>query len=196
MSGDSSLLGKALARVRPIDASTRLTRTSTYDLNAFDPDLSYMLGLGGLDNFLVQEGDTARGVSELRVATIATGADLPYGITFTLSHAMTRTTRLQRVGDAFATTETKQTEWPVGNVRWSRTFRGGPFTLLALGTAFRRREGSSVQAQQRRPSRPHQHHVVVGLAGPAARAAERRQHDARVDVAQPGQPVERQRNGS
>jgi motility/secretion related protein SprA len=145
MSGDSSLLGKALARVRPIDASTRLTRTSTYDLNAFDPDLSYMLGLGGLDAFLVQAGDTARGVSELRVATIATGADLPYGVTFTLSHAMTRTTRLQRVGDGFVTTETNQTEWPVGNVRWSRTFRGGPFTLLALGTAFRRREGSSVQ---------------------------------------------------
>jgi hypothetical protein len=148
MSGDSSVLGKALARVRPIDASTRLTRTSTYDLNAFDPDLSYMLGLGGLDAFLVQAGDTARGVSELRVATIATGADLPYGVTFTLSHAMTRTTRLQRLGDGFVTTETNQTEWPVGNVRWSRTFHGGPFTLLALGTAFRRREGSSVQGNR------------------------------------------------
>jgi len=151
MSGDSSVLGKALARVRPIDASTRLTRTSTYDLNAFDPDLSYMLGLGGLDAFLVQAGDTARGVSELRVATIATGADLPYGVTFTLSHAMTRTTRLQRLGDGFVTTETNQTEWPVGNVRWSRTFRGGPFTLLALGTAFRRREGSSVQGNRNGP---------------------------------------------
>ena len=39
-----------------------------------------------------------------------------------------------------------QREWPVGNVRWTRTFRAGPFTLLALGTAFRHREGSTVQA--------------------------------------------------
>ena len=145
LAGDSSFLGRLMARVRPLDASTRLTRSSTYDLNAFDPDVRYQLALGGLADFLQQAGEAARGVSELRTAAIASGADLPYGITFTLSRALTRTTRLQRVGEAFIETETKQTEWPVGNVRWSRTFRGGPFTILALGTAFRRREGSSVQ---------------------------------------------------
>ena len=145
LAGDSSFLGRLMARVRPFDASTRLTRSSTYDLNAFDPDLRYQLGLGGLGDFLQQEGEAARGVSETRTAAIASGADLPYGITFTLSRALTRTTRLQRVGQAFIETETKQTEWPVGNVRWSRTFRGGPLTILALGTAFRRREGSSIQ---------------------------------------------------
>jgi hypothetical protein len=52
------------------------------------------------------------------------------------------------VGGSFIPTETKQREWPVGNVRWSRTFRGGPLTLLALGTAFRRREGNSVQGSR------------------------------------------------
>jgi hypothetical protein len=145
LAGDSSFLGRLMARVRPFDASTRLTRGSTYDLNAFDPDLRYQLALGGLADFLSQAGEAARGVSELRAATIASGADLPFGITFTLSRALTRTTRLQRVGEAFIETETNQTEWPVGNVRWSRTFRGGPLTILALGTAFRRREGSSVQ---------------------------------------------------
>jgi len=145
LAGDSSFLGRLMARVRPLDASTRLTRSSTYDLNAFDPDVRYQLALGGLGDFLQQAGEAARGVSELRAATIASGADLPYGITFTLSRALTRTTRLQRVGEAFIETETKQTEWPVGSVRWSRTFRGGPFTILALGTAFRKREGSSVQ---------------------------------------------------
>jgi hypothetical protein len=145
LAGDSSFLGRLMARVRPLDASTRLTRTSTYDLNAFDPSLRYQLALGGLADFLEQAGEAARGVSELRTAAIASGADLPYGITFTLSRAFTRTTRLQRVGEVFIETETKQTEWPVGSVRWSRTFRGGPFTILALGTAFRQREGSSVQ---------------------------------------------------
>jgi hypothetical protein len=148
VAGDSSGLGKALLRVRPVDMSTRLTRTSTYDLTAFDPSVKYQLGLGGLESFLNQEGADARGVSESRVAAIASGADLPYGITFTISHALTRTTRLQRVGDGFTETEIKQREWPVGNVRWSQTFRGGPFTLLAVGAGFRRREGSSVQVNR------------------------------------------------
>ncbi|MEP7175464.1 MAG: hypothetical protein ABI860_02850 [Gemmatimonadales bacterium] len=151
LAGDSSGLGKALLRVRPVDASTRLTRTSTYDLTAFDPSLKYQLGLGGLETFLAQEGADARGVSESRTATIASGADLPYGVTFTLSHALTRTTRLQRVGLGFIETETSQREFPVGSVRWSRTFRGGPLTILAVGTSFRHREGSSIQANRSGP---------------------------------------------
>jgi hypothetical protein len=52
------------------------------------------------------------------------------------------------VGGSFIPTETQQREWPVGNVRWSQTFRGGPLALLALGTGFRRREGSSVQGSR------------------------------------------------
>jgi hypothetical protein len=87
-------------------------------------------------------------VSESRTATVSSGADLPYGVTFTISHALTRTTRLQRVGEGFIETETKQREWPVGNVRWSRTFRAGPLTLVAVGTSFRHREGSSIQANR------------------------------------------------
>ncbi len=69
--------------------STRLTRTSTFDLTAFDPDLGYELALGGLDNFLTQQGVPAIGVSEARIATITGGADLPLGFTVTLSHSLT-----------------------------------------------------------------------------------------------------------
>jgi hypothetical protein len=148
VAGDSGTLARLLGRIRPVDLSTRLTRTSTYDLTAFEPSLRYMLGFGALNEFLVQEGTPSRGVSESRVANLASGADLPAGFSFTLSHALTRTTRFQRVGDAFIPTETQQREWPVGNVRWSHTFRGGPVTLLAFGTAFRRREGNSVQGSR------------------------------------------------
>jgi len=144
--GDSSGAGKALGRIRPLDISTRLTRTSTYDLSAFDPNVSYQLALGGLDQFLTREGESAIGASESRTATIAGGADLPFGLSITLSHALTRTTRFQQVSDGFVETEIHQEEWPVGNLRWSQTFRGGPLTQVALGTAVRRREGSSVQA--------------------------------------------------
>ncbi len=145
---DSSAIDKALARVRPLDMSTRLIRTSTYDLAAFDPDLSFQLGLGGLDDFLGHEGTRAVGASEARTATIISGADLPYGFTFTLSHTLSRTTRFQRVSETFLETETKQHEWPSGNVRWNRTFGGGPLARLGLGTSFRHREGSSRQVSR------------------------------------------------
>ena len=145
VAGDSSTFARLLGRIRPVDVSTRLTRTSTFDLTAFEPSVRYQLGLGGLDNFLAQEGTAALGASEARTATVASGADLPLGISFSLSHAITRTTRFQRVGGSFIPTETEQHEWPVGNVRWSQTFNGGPLSLLAIGTSFRRREGSSTQ---------------------------------------------------
>jgi hypothetical protein len=132
--------------VRPVDLSTRLTRTSTYDLAAFDPGLHYELALGGFGSFLNQEGANAVGASDARTATIAGGADLPFGFSVTLSHALTRTTRFQRVSLGFIETETTQEEWPVGNVRWSRTFRGGALALVAVGTTFRHRDGSSIQA--------------------------------------------------
>jgi hypothetical protein len=146
--GDSSSLSKALARVRPVDISTRLVRTSTFDLTTFDPGLSYQLAFGGLDDFLTRNGTMALGVSEGRNATIAGGADLPYGFSVGLSHSLLRTTRFHRLNDGFVQTETKQQEWPSGTARWSKTFRGGPLALVALGTAFRRREGSSIQANQ------------------------------------------------
>ena len=146
--GDSSRLAKWFGRVRPLDVSTRLTRTSTFDLAAFEPDLKYMFALGGLPNFLTQGNDTARGASEARTAALTSGADLPLGFTFTLSYALTRTTRFQRVSTGFVETETHAREWPVGNLRWNRTLRGGPIALLAFGTTFRRREGSSVQGDR------------------------------------------------
>ena len=48
----------------------------------------------------------ALGASEARVANLASGADLPLGFSFTLSHALTRTTRFQRVSGSFIPTET------------------------------------------------------------------------------------------
>jgi len=146
--GDSSRAGRWFGRVRPLDISTRMVRTSTFDLTAFDPSAKYQLALGGLENFLGQENAAALGASESRTAAFTSGADLPLGVTFTLSHALTRTTRYQRVSGGYVEIETNSREWPVGNVRWSRTFRGGPLSLLAIGTTFRRREGRSVQGNR------------------------------------------------
>jgi hypothetical protein len=143
--GDSSGFGKAVSRVRPLDFSSKLSRNSTYDLAAFSPDLGFMLGLGGRDRFLVDDGETARGASETRSATVASGADLPLGFTATVSYSLTRTTRFQLLGDGFSETVSRQREWPVGTLRWTRTFRGGPFALVAAGAGLRRRSGTSTQ---------------------------------------------------
>jgi hypothetical protein len=143
--GDSSGVGRAVGRIRPVDFSTKLTRTSTYDLSAFDPGLGFMLGLGGRDDFLTQDGESARGATETRTATVASGAELPLGFSLTVSYSMTRTDRFQQVAGGFSETTTRQREWPVGTLRWSHTFSGGPITLLATSAGIRRREGTSTQ---------------------------------------------------
>ena len=140
--GDSTGVAKALSRVRPLDLSNRLSRTSTFDLNVFEPGLGYMLGLGGREQFLSQDGESARGVTETRTTTMASGADLPLGITATFSYSLIRTVRIQQVAGGFSETFSRQREWPVGTLRWTRTFSGGPFTLIAAGAGIRRREGT------------------------------------------------------
>jgi hypothetical protein len=142
---DSSGVGKFVARIRPVDFSSRLGRSSTYDLTAFDPGLGFMLGFGGRDDFLAHEGETARGVTEVRTATVSSGAELPLGISATISYSLTRTERFQRLGGAFSEIVTRQREWPVGNLRWTRTFGGGPLTLVAAGAGIRHRRGTSSQ---------------------------------------------------
>ncbi|MFN8652355.1 MAG: hypothetical protein U0133_10665 [Gemmatimonadales bacterium] len=141
--GDSSTIGRATRRIRPFDVSDRLTRNSTFDLAAFDPDLSYQLALGGLDHFLTQGSDSAIGAAEVRATTFSSGADLPLGLSFTLGYSRTRTSRYQLVAGSFLTSESKQTEWPRGNVRLTRSLRRGPVSVVSLGTIFRTADGTT-----------------------------------------------------
>jgi hypothetical protein len=143
--GDSSRIGLAVRRVRPIDLSNRLVRSSTYDLAAFDPGLSYMLGLGGREEFLNQDGQNALSLNETRTNALSSGAELPFGFSFTLSYSRVTVVRLQRVSGAYLVTDSRQREWPVGNVRFNQTIKSGPINLVTAGLGFRRREGSVVQ---------------------------------------------------
>ena len=148
---DSGGLGDALGRIRPLDLSSQLTRTSTYDLAAFDPGLKYQLGLGGRESFLFQEGASAVNASETRTATLASGGDLPFGFSTTLSYSLTRTEQFRRVGEGFAETIIRQREWPAASLRWNRFFTGGPFVTLSASVAVRRREGTSQQLNRTGP---------------------------------------------
>jgi Motility related/secretion protein len=151
LAGDSSGFSKAVSRVRPFDVSRRVQRTSTFDLAAFDPSLGYMLALGGLERFLEQQGTEALGTSVTYTTNVTSGADLPYGVSASLTYGHTSTDRYQLVNQGRVLTIIEQREWPVGNVRWNHVFGHGPINLFSAGVAFRHRDGSSIQAQQANP---------------------------------------------
>ena len=143
--GDSSRIGNAVRRVRPLEASTRLIRNSTYDLAAFNPGLGYMLALGGRENFLTQEGQGALSLAETRTNTVSSGAELPFGISFNLSYSRVTVVRLQQVSGNYVSTDSRQREWPVGSLRFTQNIKSGPVSLITAGMGFRRREGSTLQ---------------------------------------------------
>ncbi len=154
--GDSAQALRFARRLRPFDLSDRLTRTSTFDLAAFAPSLGYQFALGGLDQFLFQQGDSAIGAAEVKNTALSGGADLPLGLSFQLSYGRVRTTRFQRVSGSFLSTETQQREWPKGSVRLTRTLRSFPISLIGVGATFRNTRGST---------------LVPSITGPAVQGA-------------------------
>ena len=103
-----------------------------------------MLGLGGLNDFLSQQGERARGASETRTATLTSGMDLPLGFSATLSYALTRTQRFQQVGEG-----PRKPSAASASGRWKPALDShilrGPLSLVAAGAGIREREGTSIQ---------------------------------------------------
>ncbi len=119
--------------------------SSSFDLAAFDPSLTYQFALGGLNDFLTQYGKQAIGASDVRIRTLTSSADLPFGLSLSLSYGQTDATRYQRINGKLQPLISNQTEWPSGSLRWSQTFSSGPVTLMAMGATFRKRSGISSQ---------------------------------------------------
>ena len=141
--GDSSRPTHFLSRLRPLDLTLRKSRNSTFDLATFDPSLDYVFARGGRDAFLTQGGQSALGASEVDETRVGTGADLPGGVTMSVSYADQVIRSFNRVGDGFADGQTRQREWPQGTARWNHVMRGGPVAVLGLGASLRRREGTT-----------------------------------------------------
>ncbi|MDP9143803.1 MAG: hypothetical protein M3N43_03760, partial [Actinomycetota bacterium] len=139
--GDSNPIARLLRRARPLDASIRERRSSSYDLATFDPDLGYMLAVGGNGEFLSQDGEQAIFFNESHDRRIAGGADLPFGVTFALSWAEVTSRNFSLSTGGYSETVAEQVEWPQGNVRWQRSFQGGFLATVQLGATLRRREG-------------------------------------------------------
>lgn len=139
--GDSSGVAGFFRRFRPLDLSLRKTLSSSYDLATFTPDLAYTLALGDRADFLHREGETAGYVSDGSEARVGGGADLPGGLSVTLSRAVTRTTTFNNYGGTVLQSETERTEWPQGTARWDRLMVHGPVAVLSLGASAARQEG-------------------------------------------------------
>ncbi|HVX88461.1 MAG TPA: hypothetical protein VG940_05995, partial [Gemmatimonadales bacterium] len=144
VAGDSSGVGRYFRRVRALDLTSRRTLTSSYDLATFEPDLGFMLAMGGLDEFRAHGGERAVSASEGKEARVGTGADFPGGLSMTASYADVVTTTYSQVGDGTSVSESRQREWPQGSARLNRPLRRGPIALVALGATFRKREGSTI----------------------------------------------------
>ena len=141
---DSSTGARALHGIRVLDFAYRTTRLSTFDLATFDPGLGYMLARGGLDEFLVQDGDSALSAAETQNITVGGGADLPFGITASLQYSSSDIDRYTRVSNGYLTSQITQKEWPIFQARWTRTFKGGPLAVVSLATNLRQRSGKTV----------------------------------------------------
>jgi hypothetical protein len=142
--GDSSGAARALVRMRPIDASWGRTFSSTFDLAAFDPGTSYQLAIGGFGSFLEQDDTRAVGASEIHTGRVTGTIELPVGLSADIRYGHTTADRYQRTAnDHFILARSEQLDWPDASLNWSRSFRGGPLTLVALTGAIRKREVST-----------------------------------------------------
>ncbi|HTK56535.1 MAG TPA: cell surface protein SprA [Gemmatimonadales bacterium] len=148
VAGDSSRVGRYFRGLRPLDLSLRTSRAASFDLATFEPDLGFMLALGGLDEFRSHNGTRAVGASQTDEARVGTGADLPGGFSMTLSYADVLSRTYSQVGTGTSVNEGRQREWPQGTARWNRPLRRGPVALFGLGASLRKREGSTITSSE------------------------------------------------
>ncbi|MGH7533624.1 MAG: hypothetical protein ACREL4_10070, partial [Gemmatimonadales bacterium] len=141
--GDSSGIASALRRVRPLDISRRTVLSSTFDMAAFQPSLGYQFAFGNSSDFLTQQGAAALSATDGHTDALTGAADLPGGFTVTATYGLTARSQYARVLGAYQRTDTRQTDWPVGSLRWTHPVRTGPLVLMSAGLNVRRTEGTT-----------------------------------------------------
>ncbi len=139
------------ARCGRVDMSTRLTRTSTFDLTAFDSEPEATARAGRPRPVPGAGGDAGRRQRRNREwRPLPAGPICRSAVAVTLSHALTRTTRFQRVSGGFIQTETKHARVAGGERpldphlprgRASRCSRSAPPSAIGRGARCRRTGG-------------------------------------------------------
>lgn len=140
--GDSSGIARAFRRVRPFDISRRTVLSSTFDMAAFQPSLGYQFAFGNTADFLTQQGASALAATDGHTDALTGSADLPGGFNITASYGLTAQSQYAQVLGTYQRTDTRQTDWPVGTLRWTHPMRSGPLVLLSTGFNVRQTEGT------------------------------------------------------
>jgi hypothetical protein len=136
--GDSTVMADLTRGLLPADITYVRELRSRFNDIVFDPDLTYRLALGPLDEFREQEGFLAASSGETVGLTASAGARLPLGGQFRLSYRNDRSTVWFLRTEGQQRSEQSTEEWPSLTASWVYT----PSSVL-------RRLVSSLSAQFR-----------------------------------------------
>jgi hypothetical protein len=149
-----SVLG-LMDRIDVFSVTWVTTMGSSFRRREASPSLGYQLGFGGIDDFRVQQGDTASRVADTETLALSTGLRLPLGLGLNVDYS---------TNDLFTWSprtraRTRQTTWPNLGLSWSRLpvprFLQGWVAGLGFRAGYTVRENTSVirEADQDRGSR-------------------------------------------
>jgi len=140
-SGDSSPLRLLARALSPVDVQWRRDLRSTFDGVAFDPSLSYQLGLGGSGAFREVNGVPATSAAVAHNLIVAHSLYLPFGLTIMDRYSRVRSTSWSRLLDIQTLLEAEQQTFPDVSVRWSFA---PPRALRVLITAVTAQAGARI----------------------------------------------------
>lgn len=116
--GDSTALLKALDRITQLEWTSRRERRSQFNRPGFDPGLAYRLGLGGMDQFLVQQGEDAVSAAAVSQDLVSTRLALPFNLSLSGSYGWRATNTWSLRGDEQQRQRGTETDWPSVQGRW------------------------------------------------------------------------------
>lgn len=148
--GDSSFVTRLLRRLVPVDASLARDRRSSFDRAPIVPDLGYQLAFGGFDAFRRQGDQAATLAAETDTRNVASGLQLPLGLSVRGSYRDLETVSWTRRAGTDEQVQRIQTstDWPSGTVTWThspRWFLRHLLTGLSANVRYRKQVSTTVQ---------------------------------------------------
>jgi hypothetical protein len=123
--GDSSGVLRILDHVTQFDLGRRIERRSQFDRPGFDPDLSYVLGLGGVGAFLSQSGRLANAAQDQVQDRASMVLRLPLSVAVTGSYGQRVVSVWFLRGTIQQVQRNTETDWPNVSARWLWSPRTG-----------------------------------------------------------------------
>ncbi|MEJ2236733.1 MAG: cell surface protein SprA [Gemmatimonadales bacterium] len=134
--GDSSIVAGLMRGLLPTDLSYVRELRSNFNDISFEPRVKYELGLGGLQDFRVQNGVASTSAGEVKGLTVSAGTRLPLGAQVRINYREGENATWYKRAQGQERNQQKSREWPSLLASW----------VYTPGAALRR-VFSSVSAQ-------------------------------------------------